>query len=155
MWQFQLNPLTRNHRQRELNKMNLPRFNAEATLYRTNRHYRFAATAASGIGGHLFPAIVKGTHCVPDPSCGTGFSKLFCPSFNADDCVETGICCTPPPPPPAPRPVNCGAFQCPPGDSCCGPGCCPSGTFCCGGEGCCNNGDHCRRIFGKLFCTII
>lgn len=46
----------------------------------------------------------KGGHCVPDPDCPSGFSRIFCPSFDPGECMETGICCTPPP-----APIRCGS----------------------------------------------
>jgi hypothetical protein len=133
--------------------MKLPGFTADVSLYRTNNYY---LTAVLGVdnGGQVSPAI-KGTHCiVHDPRCPSGFSKLRCTSFDPDSCTETGICCTPPPPPPPPQPVNCGTHLCASGQSCCGSGCCRAGTFCCNNVGCCHVGDHCRKIFGKSFCTI-
>ena len=86
--------------------MQMPRFTADSSLYRTTRHYRAVAARAADFGGLAFPAIAKGTHCVADPECSTGFSKIFCRNFDPDSCVETGVCCTrQPPPPPPPGPV--------------------------------------------------
>jgi hypothetical protein len=141
--------------------MNIPGFTAEMTLYRTNRHYPFTAVLAADSSGRVFPAVSKGTFCtVHDPNCSSGFSKLRCTTFNPDDCVETGICCTP---------TGggggggtfCGDHTCPPGATCCGPSCCPpnccpSGKHCCSdGDGCCDAGWECRSIFGYHFCDPI
>src|SRR5262249_5607572 len=115
---------------------------------------RSAVVLAADNGGLVSPAIVKGTHCiVPDPSCPSGFSKLFCPSFDPDSCTETGVCCTPPPPPPPPP-------SCPVGEELCTDrgvrGCCPVGTHCCNDDhGCCKDGWKCRSIFGHHFCSLI
>jgi len=171
--------------------MYMPRFTAEASLYKTSGYYQGKAvydksgaaevlamlprrTFAASIGGQVSPTITKGTHCVVvDPECPSGFSKLFCPSFNIDDCVETGICCTPGGGGGGDGggPVNCGDHLCPSGTRCCGPSCCspdsvccfdsaghccPAGTHCCSdGDGCCPNGQRCRTIFGWHFCSPI
>jgi len=153
--------------------MNMPEFTASASLYKTNRSYQVAALFASNMGGQVFPTFLKGTHCVPDPDCASGFSKWFCPTSNVDDCVETGICCTPTGGGGGGgngQPTNCGDHFCPPGDQCCGPGCCsatshccgnsgnccPAGTHCCSdGDGCCPDGWSCRSIFGWHFCSPI
>jgi hypothetical protein len=154
--------------------MATPGFFAEESLSKTNRHYRLRTAFAASIGSQVSPTIAKGTHCVADPECPTGFSKLFCPSFNIDDCVETGICCTPGGGGGGGGgggPVNCGDHLCPSGNSCCGPSCCspgsvccfdsaghccPAGTHCCSdGHGCCPDGQKCRSIFGWHFCSPI
>lgn len=133
--------------------MNMPHFTADASLYRTNRQYRLTAVSALDNAGPVLPAITKGTHCVRDPSCATGFSKLFCPSFDPESCIETGICCTPPPPPPPPP-------TCPSGQDPCTNlgvrGCCPAGAHCCNdNHGCCKDGWSCRSFLGHHFCSPI
>ena len=70
--------------------MHMPRFTADSSLYRTSGHYRAAAALASDFGGLAFPAAVKGTHCVPDPDCSTGFSRIFCPNFDPESCRGNG-----------------------------------------------------------------
>lgn len=81
--------------------MTMPGFTAETVLGKSVKYYRLAMAFATGLAGQVAPAISKGTHCtVPDPTCPSGFSKLFCPGFDPDSCTEIGVCCTPPPPPP-------------------------------------------------------
>jgi hypothetical protein len=127
--------------------MNMPGFNAEMTLYRTNRHYQLTTVFAADIGGRVFSAVLKGTTCsVPDPNCPSGFSNLFCPSFDPDSCIETGVCCTKSGGGGGGGGPNCGTHSCPPGHPCCAFGCCPPGKFCCNDEGCCPAGTKCRRI---------
>lgn len=135
-------------------QMQMPRFTADASLYRTSRHYRAVAARASDFGGLAFPAIAKGIHCVSDPSCSTGFSQIFCPTFDPDSCQETGVCCTPPRPTPPPP------SACPVGQQACTNegvrGCCVAGAHCCNDDhGCCPNGQTCRSIFGIHFCDPI
>src|SRR4030095_3146715 len=140
--------------------MTMPARRAEATLYKTHGYYRRAAGFAIGVCGQVAPAVLKGTTCsVHDSDCASGFSKLFCPGFDADSCVETGECCTPPRPPTGGGGggglINCGTHSCLPNKPCCGAGCCPVGSHCCGGEGCCSNDRTCRSIFGHRFCSPI
>lgn len=133
--------------------MHMPRFTADSSLYRTSGHYRAVAARASEFGGLAFPAIAKGSHCVADPECSTGFSRIFCPNFDPDSCVETGVCCTPKPPPPPPPPCPAGQQACTNGGV---RGCCRAGTHCCNdNHGCCPNGQTCRSIFGYHFCDPI
>lgn len=119
-------------------------FTAEASLYRTNGRYQNLGAFRPDGGGLVASAAIKGIHCVPDDSCATGFSKLFCPSFDPESCRETGICCRPAPPP---RPST----PCPPGRQPCTDrgttGCCPVGAHCCNdNHGCCPDGQTCRSI---------
>src|SRR5262245_24721292 len=119
-------------------RMQMPRFTADASLYRTSGHYRAVVARVSDLGGLAFPAIAKGTHCVSDPACATGFSKIFCPNFDPDSCEETGVCCSPPQPTPPPP------SSCPVGQQACTDegvrGCCAAGTHCCNDDhGCCPN----------------
>jgi hypothetical protein len=140
--------------------MNMPRFTAEVSLRTTARHYRSAASWFGGVRSPVFPAVIKGTHCVvPNSDCPSGLSKMFCPSYDPESCVETNICCT--------KPSggggggggggnNCGRFNCQPGQACCPNGCCPVGAHCCSdGDGCCPNGWSCASIFGWHFCIPI
>jgi hypothetical protein len=124
--------------------MSVPGFFAQQTLYRTTNFYRAAIGPTADTGDRVSPAILKGTYCVvQDPECPSGRSKLFCPSFDPDDCRETGVCCTPRPPPPPGNP-NCIINHCPPGVACCKNGCCPPGGTCCGDDFCCKPGWKCR-----------
>ncbi len=155
--------------------MAMPGFTAQESLSKTNTHYRSIASLAASISVRVFPTGgIKGTHCiVQDPNCPSGFSKMFCRNFNPDDCVETGICCTPTGGGGGGGgggPVNCGDHFCASGDVCCGPSCCSAGDQCCDaqghccaagthccsdGDGCCPNGSTCRSIFGWHFCSPI
>ena len=130
--------------------MSLPQFTADASLYTTSNHYQQVASGAADIAGVVSPAVVKGTHCIRDPSCSTGYSKLFCSSYDPDSCEETGICCTPAPPVPPPPACPTGQQSCTDGGR---RGCCPVGAHCCNdNHGCCKNGDTCRSWFGHHFC---
>jgi hypothetical protein len=140
-----------------MNIVSMPGFFAERALYKTNGRYRLSAVLAADIGGRALPAVSKGTTCsVADPECASGFSKLFCPSFDADDCVETGQCCTKPPGGGGGGNPNCLIHNCAPGHACCRNGCCPQGAHCCSdGHGCCPNGRTCRSFLGQHFCSPI
>ena len=135
--------------------MNMPGFSAEATLYKTNSYYQHAVGFATDIRSQIAPAVLKGTTCtVVDEHCASGFSKLFCPSFDPESCRETGVCCTPPPKGTGGGGgLNCGTHSCSTSRQCCGRGCCPTGSHCCGGNGCCSNDRTCRSIFGHYFCS--
>src|SRR6266550_5943844 len=63
--------------------MNIPRFAAEASLYRTSRHYAMTGTIdqAGGIGNAL---TLAGTCTCTDPNC-----SWTCPS--PDPCTHCGI----------------------------------------------------------------
>jgi hypothetical protein len=134
--------------------MNMPQFTADASLYRTNSRHQLIAAFAAHSGGLVSPAVTKGTHCVVhDPSCASGYSTMYCPSYDPDSCYETGICCTRPPPPPPPP-------SCPTGEQLCTDGgvygCCPKGAHCCNdNHGCCPAGQSCRSILGVYFCDPI
>jgi hypothetical protein len=132
--------------------MKLPQFIVDASLDGAGP-FGGAGVLAHEPASPVVPAAsVKGTHCIPDPECSTGFSKMFCSSHDPDSCVETGICCTPASPPPPP--------SCPAGREPCSDGglfgCCVPGTHCCNdNHGCCPDGQTCRSIFGHPFCDPI
>lgn len=81
-------------------EMNMPRFVADASLYRTNRYYQLRAAVTTDIGGQVVPA-QKGTSpvCKEDPTCPSGGRIFNCRNDNPDICFRTEKCCTPPPPP--------------------------------------------------------
>jgi hypothetical protein len=116
--------------------MSVPGFTAEDVFDQSRGHYRAATVFASESGALVSAALAKGTHCQFDPEsgCASKHTKVFCPSYDPDDCYETGACCTPPPPPPPPQPTP-------------DRGCCPEGFFCCGGVKCCHVGTYC--LFGN------
>src|SRR5215469_8016498 len=101
------------------NKMRMPGFTAEASMYQTSGHYRLVALATGNAGIHAVPAAQRritpfggggngrSRQCLPDTTgdCPqTGFEIFLC---DINDCTPTGDCCTPPPPPPPPPREDC------------------------------------------------
>jgi hypothetical protein len=87
--------------------MNMPRFTAEGSLYRSKTYNPLTALLAIDVDGQVSPAQIKGTHCtLTDPDCPSGFRQLICRDFNPDHCIE-GRCCTPTHPPPQCCPPGC------------------------------------------------
>ncbi len=156
--------------------VNMPGFLAEASLYKTRRHYRGKASAA---GDRTLGVLAQATlycpskgcgSCVPDPTSSRGGRKCCC--FPTDDrelgCDPIIVECAPSTPPPPQPTVDCGTYSCPSGFCCCGTGdccapghaccvhSCSSGSYCCSdGDGCCPNGWKCRSVFGWHVCSPI
>jgi len=156
--------------------MNIPRFSAEASLYKTNQHYQLFASWAGttevyvglaqpgtrpppdGDGGQSCRPRSLG--CLPDDSSPTG-CRIF---FQQADCTEVALapCQCPGPPPPPPNcgtGLFCGNHCCPPGGSgrprpCANNGCCPEFTHVCTDDqtSCCADGASCGSFFGQHFC---
>jgi hypothetical protein len=95
--------------------MNLPSYNAEASLYRSTVNYQSVCVGGKGPGfgqeaswlvPQLPPLPNGGGGCkphfgpctVPDSTCPTGFSRVIC----GTDCECDTFCCT------KPCPVTCG-----------------------------------------------
>jgi hypothetical protein len=74
-----------------MNKMNMPRFTAEASVYQTRGHYRLAKGRGGGIVAPLGHGVLPqlGRNDLPGASCGKA------PVFGNVICVE----CTPGPSP--------------------------------------------------------
>lgn len=158
--------------------MNLPGFNAEASVYRTRGHYYMARTATCE-SGRIEPALQNcPSWCVRDCLAGChadGNSKSFCERLCSQDCsaygtgepvscgpcvqnVQTCILCGGATTTRSCDLPVCGNEVCSPGAQCCGPHCCPplccpAGTHCCSdGDGCCPDGSICASLFGVGFC---
>jgi hypothetical protein len=86
--------------------MEMPRFTAAASLYKTSRSYRRAGTLGSTIAGRVLLAKGCGP-CIADPTppdsgAFTGFTKSCCDPFG-ENCVRQSC---PPPPRPTPPPTS-------------------------------------------------
>ena len=70
--------------------MNIPQFTADASLYRTNRHYRsITAVSAADNGGQVFPALVgRWSLSLPGITC-----ELNCIEVCTEFCRPTGWDC--------------------------------------------------------------
>lgn len=116
-------------------------------------------TPAQACGSACLPAPCDSTRCLTcDPPSGSCVST--CPpgtvcASGTCVCAPTtlmcgGGCCS------AGKPCCSGRGCGPVGSTCCGGGACPPGhSVCCEDVACCPDGWSCRRIFGKLYCTII
>jgi hypothetical protein len=148
-----------------MNITNMPGFTAEASVYRSLRHYQSAPMGVSS-KSYLDPAQLAPSLsncrctpgwglCVPDATCASGGSRRL---IHCDCSFGPKVCCTPTHGGGGGGNgggVNCGDYDCPEGATCCdNPGCCPSGAFCCfDGHGCCENDQTCESIDTILFGT--
>jgi hypothetical protein len=113
----------------EMRTMSMPGFTAEASVYRTSRHYLITQVPARA-GGAIHPASFVDPSCYVDchltcdcsgqTGANLGACILKC---NADCRRECTIFC------PTDQAV-CGGNCCAKGDYCCGNTCCPEGYFC-------------------------
>ncbi len=158
--------------------MNMPGFNAEASIYRTPGHYYMAPTAIYK-NGSVQPAQQNcPPWCIQDCIAGCqadGLSKTRCTMLCNQDCsaygtgrpiscgpciqnVQTCILCGGATTTRSCGLAVCGNQVCSPGAQCCGPHCCPplccpADTHCCSdGDGCCPDGSLCASFFGIHFC---
>jgi hypothetical protein len=150
--------------------MNVPGFTAEASIYRSRRHYQSARMLGVDSTSYINPAQLTPpisscpcppgwSDCFPDSTCASGSARR---RLNCDCSLEPKQCCpggfgwtncgdhSCPPgttcsalgccPPDCD--INCGDHFCPPGTTCSGPGCCPP-DCCPAGAYACSDGDGC------------
>jgi hypothetical protein len=139
--------------------MNLPGFNAEASVYSTSVGYYMGRSPVQD-SRSIYPA--QQNYCPPwciqdclKGCLADGLSQKSCNELCQSDCgaygsgrpvscgpcvegVQTCILCGGATTDISCGPLNCGDHFCPPGDVCCGPGCCPADNpQCCDGHTCC------------------
>jgi|RhiMetdeSRZDD1v2_1073273.scaffolds.fasta_scaffold115536_3 hypothetical protein len=160
--------------------MNMPGFNAEASVYRTRvRYSSYRGVTPVRDSRIIFPAQQYcPDKCVSECTHGCradGLSQDDCDALCSVECdaygsglplscgpcvdyVQTCIYCGRGPDTRSCGLASCGGVTCSPGAHCCGPHCCPPtccpvGTYCCSdGVGCCPEGQLCASIFGWHFC---